>query len=66
MKITPLPDSTTAAAIKPSSKDHVRHAAEGVDPKTGTKMMKVELTGCHTPQQVWYNPSSRVALPVKE
>lgn len=65
MKITtkPVKNNATAAA---AASTHVRHATEGVDPKTGQKMVKTDLTGAHTAQQVWYNPNTRVALPVKE
>lgn len=60
IKVKPV----TVAAKKQNA--HVRHAVEGVDPKTGQKMLKTDLTGAHTAQQVWFNPQSRVALPVKE
>lgn len=70
MKIitTPIPDGVEASSKvqAASGKDHVRHATEGTDPKTGQKMLKTDLTGCHTAQQVWFSPASRVALPIKE
>ena len=73
MKIvtTPVPTKTkkvVADTTQAASGDttHVRHAVEGTDPKSGQKMKQVELTGCHTPQKVWFSAVSRVALPIKE
>lgn len=48
----------------PSVGGHLDLSKEGICPKTGEKMIRVKLVGVTHPQTAWYNPRSRVCLPM--